>query len=63
MAENYYLKGINEMLTFGYLGNDFAAYGYFGLSRISKLNNDDISSKTYLKKAIEMADFKNVNFN
>jgi hypothetical protein len=63
MAEKYYSKGINEILTFGYFGNAFAAYGYFGLSRISKLNNDDSSSKTYLKKAIELADFKNVDFN
>jgi hypothetical protein len=63
MAEQYYSKGIYGMLPFGYFGNAFAAYGYFGLSRISRLNNDDSSSKTYLKKAIELADFKNVDFN
>jgi hypothetical protein len=62
MAEQYYLEGINEMAAFGYFGNEYAAYGYFGLSRISKLKADNNSSKTYLKKALELADFKNVDF-
>jgi hypothetical protein len=63
IAVQYYSEGIKGMSNFGYLGNDFTAYGYFGLSRISKLNNDESSSKTYLKKALELADFKNVDFN
>jgi hypothetical protein len=62
-AEQYYLKGIKEMSAFGYFGNEFAAYGYFGLSRISKLNNDNETMRIYLKKALELADFKEVNFN
>jgi hypothetical protein len=63
LAKQYYSEGINGMAAFGYLGNDFTAYCYFGLSRISKLNNDNAASNTYLKKAIELADFKKVNFN
>ena len=62
MAEQYYLEGINLMAAFGYFGNEYTAYGYFGLSRISKLNADNNSSKTYLKKALELADFKRVDF-
>jgi hypothetical protein len=62
-AEQFYLKGTNEMSAFGYFGKEFSAFGYFGLSRISKLNGDNDSSKSYLKKALELADFKDVNFN
>ena len=63
LAEQYYLKGIREISNFGYIGNEFEAYGYFGLSRISKQSDDNTSSKLYLKKAIDLADFKNVDFN
>ena len=62
MAEQYYLEGINEMAAFGYFGNEYAAYGYFGLSRTSKLKADINSSKAYLKKALDLADFKSVDF-
>jgi hypothetical protein len=62
MAAQYYTKGINEMLTFENPGNEFAAYGYFGLSRISNMNNDINSGKTFLKKAVELAYFTRVDF-
>jgi hypothetical protein len=62
-AEQLYLNGISEMSAFGYFGNDFAAYGYFGLSRINKLNENNNSSNTYLKKALELADFGKIDFN
>jgi hypothetical protein len=62
LAEGYYLNGIKEMSLFGYYGNEFAAYGYFGLSRISKLNGDTNTAKTYRKKAVDLADFKKVDF-
>jgi hypothetical protein len=62
-AKQYYLEGIKEMSAFGYFGNEFAAYGYFGLSRISKLNYDNDTSKTYHKKALELADSDKVDFN
>jgi hypothetical protein len=63
IAEQLYLKGITGMAPYGYFGNSFAAFGYFGLSRISKLNSDPDLSKSYLNKANELADFKKVNFN
>lgn len=62
IAEQYYLEGIAGMAIFGYFGNEFAAYGYFGLSRISKLNGDTNTRKIYLKKAIELAEFEKVDF-
>ena len=61
-AKQYYMEGIKDMSAFGSFGNEFVAYGYFGLSRIYKLNNDDDASKSYRKKALELADFGKVNF-
>jgi hypothetical protein len=62
MAEKYYLKGITDMSAFGYFGNEFAAYAYFGLSRISNLNNESDAGKSYFKKAMELADFGKTDF-
>ena len=63
MAEQYYLSGIEGLSPYGYFGNDFAAFGYFGLSRISLNNGNTDSGKSYRKKALELADFKKVDFN
>lgn len=62
-AKQFYSEGIKEMSAFGYFGNEFAAYGYFGLSRICKLNYDNETSKTYRKKALELAYSEKVDFN
>jgi hypothetical protein len=62
LAEQYYIKGVHDISLFGYFGNEFAAYGYFGLSRISGRSGDINYKKTYLKKALELADFKNITF-
>jgi len=62
LAEKYYTEGIQNISLFGHFGNEFAAYGYFGLSRISGRNGDSNFNKTYLKKAVQLADFKKVNF-
>lgn len=58
-AKDLYLKGIKEIEPFGEFGNELKAYGYFGLSRIEQ---DKQLKKEYRKKALEKADFKNVNF-
>jgi hypothetical protein len=63
MAEQFYSKGISMMSAIGYFGNEFAAYGYFGLSRIRKLSGDNSAANNYLKKANDLADFVKVNFN
>lgn len=62
IAEQYYLKGIEELAPFGHIGKEFTAYGYFGLSRISTNSEKKDLKKSYRKKALELADFKNINF-
>ena len=61
-AQAYYAKGINEIDPFGDFGHEFAAYAYFGLSRISDANNDKHYKRIYRKQAMDMASFKKVNF-
>jgi hypothetical protein len=61
-AQEFYKNGVLDISHFAGYGNDFAAYAYFGLSRISDLNGDKRAKKTYHKKALELADFKKVNF-
>jgi hypothetical protein len=58
-AQDYYNKGVSDISVFGNYGNEFAAYAYFGLSRI---DDDKHSKETFRKKAMEIADYKNVNF-
>jgi hypothetical protein len=61
-AEQYYNKGINDISLYGKYGNDFAAYAYFGLSRISDDNGEKHTRKIYRKEALKLADFKKFNF-
>ena len=62
MAQEYYNKGINEISLFGRYGNEFAAYAYFGLSRISEANGEKQTHKIYRREANKLADFKKYNF-
>jgi hypothetical protein len=62
LAEQQYLNGLRELSNFGHYGNEFEAYGYFGLSRIMDAKGDKYYKKTYRKKATELADFKKVDF-
>jgi len=62
LAQEYYKKGISEISKFDSYGNEFTAYAYYGLSRISEVNGEKHVSKMYREKAIEFADFKNNNF-
>lgn len=57
-----YSEGIKEMSLYGDYGSQYAAYAYFGLSRISGRNNDPANQKSYRKKALELTDFSKVNF-
>ena len=61
-AQRYYNKGISELSSFGYYGNDYSSYAYFGLSRISGIKNDKQNKKTYRRMASEMTAYKKVNF-
>jgi hypothetical protein len=60
LAQAYYIKGSDDISNFGAYGNDYAAYAYYGLSRISEAKGDKQSSKNYWKKAMELANFKKV---
>jgi hypothetical protein len=62
LSEQYYIRGVHDISLFGYFGNEYAAYGYFGLSRIRARAGDTNYKKTYLKKALDLADFKKINF-
>jgi hypothetical protein len=61
-AEHYYNQGIREISPFGEYGNEFASYGYFGLSRISEADGEKNASQLYRKEALRLADFKKMNF-
>jgi len=62
MAEQYYNDGINEISVYGKFGNEYAAYAYFGLSRISDDNGEKHTRRIYRKEAMKLADFKKINF-
>ncbi len=61
-AQELYTTGIRDISIFGKYGNELAAYGYFGLSRISDANGDKHYKKIYRKLANDLADFKKINF-
>ena len=61
-AEQLYTKGIKDISVFRSFGDAYAAYGFFGLSRISRINGDSDNEKLYRKLALKLADFKNIDF-
>lgn len=61
-AQQFYTKGVNDISLFGNYGNEYAAFAYFGLSRISEINGDKDYKKMYRKLALQLADFKKVDF-
>ena len=61
-AEQDYKNGIKSLSSFGKYGLEYTAYAYFGLSRIYSEKGDRKSSKIFRKKALELADFKKVDF-
>lgn len=62
LAQQFYYKGVKDISLFGNYGNEYAAYAYFGLSRISEINGDKYYKKMYRKLALQLADFKKVDF-
>jgi hypothetical protein len=61
-ARTYYLKGVRGTEPFGEFAGEYTAYAYFGLSRISESLDDNRNKKMYRKKAMDLADYKNVRF-
>jgi hypothetical protein len=62
LAQQFYNQGINEISLFGKYGNEFAAYAYFGLSRISDSKEEKPARNVYRKEAMKLATFKKINF-
>ena len=62
LAQEFYLKGIDKVSVFGAYGNEYAAYGYFGLSRIGEESADKHERKMNHRKAMDIVDFKNITF-
>jgi hypothetical protein len=61
-ASAEYSEGAEEIASYGEYGSQYAAYAYFGLSRISGYNNDQANQRSYRKKAHELTDFSEINF-
>jgi hypothetical protein len=61
-AQKYYNKGVRDISLFGEYGNEFAAYAYFGLSRLYEAKADKRYKKTYRKKALDLANYKKITF-
>jgi hypothetical protein len=61
-AEECYRRGIRDLAPFDGVGVNYIAYAYFGLSRISELNNNLSDKTTYRKKAMELGHYKKVTF-
>jgi hypothetical protein len=62
LAQKYYNDGIKNMSVFGYYGNEFSSYAWFGLSRISDIANDKSNRRAYRKKALEITNYRDVSF-
>ena len=62
LAQQYYISGISKISLFGEYGNEYEAYAYFGLSRISDSKSEKTNGKIYRKKAMKLGDFKKHNF-
>jgi hypothetical protein len=62
LAQQYYSIGITNLSHYGEYGNEFAAYAYFGLSRIADNKSEKNAGKKFRDKALALADFKKINF-
>jgi hypothetical protein len=62
LAQQYYLKGARDISLCGAYGNEYAAYAYFGLSRISDINGDKQYKKMYRRQALKLADLRKIDF-
>lgn len=61
-ASELYKKGLLNLSSFGDYGNEYAAYCYFGLSRISETDGKKNEAEIYRKEALRLAVFKKINF-
>jgi len=59
-ARVLYNKGISDLSVYGDFGNEYTAYGYFGLSRITEAEGEKHTGQMYRKEALRLADFKKI---
>jgi hypothetical protein len=62
LAEDLYKEALNELSPYGNYGNEFSAYACFGLSRICEINGDKAGKRTYHRQAINLTNYKKINF-
>jgi hypothetical protein len=62
LASQYYNKGISAFSYFGDYGNEYTAYGYYGLSRLSNFGGEKRDAEIYRKEATRLCEFKKINF-
>ena len=62
LAYQSYEKGAADISPYSNIGNEYAAYAYFGLSRICDQRGDNKYKRIYKHKAMELAEFKKVDF-
>ena len=61
-AKTYYKSGIEKALKYSDYANEYVAYAYFGLSRISEAENDHQAARNYRRLALDNTAYDNVNF-
>lgn len=61
-AVEEYLNGAEVLAGYSHYGQQYAAYAYFGLSRISGYNNDRQNQRYYYRKATDLTGFDYVDF-
>jgi hypothetical protein len=62
LASDLYKEALNELSPFGNYGNEFSAYACFGLSRICEENGDKAGKKTYRRQAVNLTNYKKIDF-
>jgi hypothetical protein len=62
LAQQYYNKGISDISIVGHYGDEYAAFAYYGLSRITEARGEKQTSKIFRKEAAKLADFKEITF-
>jgi len=62
LAKQQFLTGIAALSAYEPYGNGFAAFAYFGLSRIAAREDDKQSKRYYHRKGMDLTDFKSLTF-
>lgn len=62
-AEKDYRNGIEIISEYRSYGDQYKAYAYFGLSRISASRNDSHNQRVFQRRALDLTDFDQVDFN